>query len=46
MPRHHDIKVSSTVTDVFGHRFVVETAKSVWDLARFGSAKRVISQGR
>lgn len=27
MPHHPNIKTSGTVTDVFGHRFVIETAK-------------------
>lgn len=25
MPHHHDVKTSGTITDVFGHRFVVKT---------------------
>lgn len=27
MPHHHTVKVSGKVTDIFGHRFIVETSK-------------------
>lgn len=27
MPHHHTAKISGAVTDIFGHRFVVETSK-------------------